>query len=283
MTYVSKCRMGLLRQRGLRQTTQLLNSNLDVMTVYFDAVDLQGHSNGFSPNNPSYITAIQTVDAQVGVVINALKSRPNYANEDWLILVTTDHGGTGTGHGGNSNEERHIWWVASGNNIRHKQLFGQDPGSYRVVPPGVDTAIMAKTPVQADIAVTALHHLLYDTVADWHTLKTRFNLDGKSLLDSVYKAPAPPVTGVAHTTSIGDEKKVYPNPSAGLFTFWFDPAGNTVSYSVINSAGSVVKQVTNAAMGYKLNIDLSTQPAGMYIVRFKIGEQIVDKKLLLTR
>ena len=121
---------------GSTTATQLLNSNLDVMTVYFDAVDLQGHSNGFSPNNPSYITAIQTVDVQVGVVINALKSRPNYANEDWLILVTTDHGGVGTGHGGNSDEERHIWWAASGNNIQHKQLFGQDPGSYRLLPGG---------------------------------------------------------------------------------------------------------------------------------------------------
>lgn len=258
--------------------TQLQNSNLDVMTCYFDAVDLQGHSNGFSPSNPAYIAAIENVDTHIGTIINALHNRPNYANEDWLILLTTDHGGRGTGHGGNTNEERQIWWVASGNHIAHKQLYGADPGSYRIVPPGVDTAILKKTPVQADIAVTALHHLLADinirpdTVAAW-------NLDGKSLLDSIYVHPAPTAIGQEPGNKL--DVKLYPNPSTGLFTFWFDPQSQPVSYNVVSVAGALVKEERNVQMGYKLNIDLSAQPAGIYIVHIKAGDRMVEKKITL--
>jgi len=32
-------------------------------------------------------------------LIAAVKARSSYANEDWLILITSDHGGVYTGHG----------------------------------------------------------------------------------------------------------------------------------------------------------------------------------------
>jgi len=274
---------------GSTAVTQLLNSNMDVLTVYFDAVDLAGHANGFSPNNPSYITAIQSVDAQIGNIITALHNRPNYANEDWLILVTTDHGGLGTGHGGNSNDERHIWWIGSGNHVIHKQLFGADPGSYRIVPPGVDTAILHHTPVQADIAVTALHHLIYDENIRPDTVQ-RWALDGKSLLDSIHVETID-TTGndtTSNPTAVGNvasqilDVKLYPNPSAGLFTFWFDPNHQKVSYSVYNTNGMLIRREEDVQMGYKLNVDLSAQENGMYIVRIQAGTQITDQKVMLA-
>lgn len=268
---------------GSNAVTQLLNSNLDVLTVYFDAVDLAGHSNGFSPNNPSYINAIQAVDAQIGNIVTALHNRANYANEDWLILITTDHGGIGTGHGGNSDEERHIWWIASGNQVTHKQLVGNDPGSYRIVPPGVDTAILKHTPVQADIAVTALHHLIYDENIRPDTV-SRWSLDGKSLLDSVhYEIPdttAP--TGVGQVAQPELDVKIYPNPATGLVTFWFDPSHQKVAYTVFNTSGMIVKKEENVTMGYKLNIDLSAQANGMYIVRIMVGDRFIDKKVMIA-
>lgn len=111
--------------------TQLQNPNLDAMTVYFAKIDNMGHGSGFSPSNPIYMSAIHEVDSAIGRVMTALHARPNYANEDWLVLICTDHGGTGTSHGGNSDAERHIWWIGSGNNVQQKQLLAvQDPGSY---------------------------------------------------------------------------------------------------------------------------------------------------------
>ncbi|HWB63890.1 MAG TPA: alkaline phosphatase family protein, partial [Chitinophagales bacterium] len=99
--------------------TVLANDSIDFMFVYFDQVDLTGHSSGFSPTNPAYITAIENVDSCVGVVLDALHNRAHYADEDWLVILMTDHGGIGTGHGGNTDQERQIWWIASGNDLQN--------------------------------------------------------------------------------------------------------------------------------------------------------------------
>ena len=39
-------------------------------------------------------------------VIKAIEARETYETEDWLIIVTSDHGGIETGHGGPSIQER---------------------------------------------------------------------------------------------------------------------------------------------------------------------------------
>jgi len=89
----------------------------DVIFLHFDDVDHAGHASGFSPTEPEYIIAIENVDALITPIIQAIETRPNYDNEDWLILVTTDHGGINTSHGGNSMQEQNIFFIASGKNI----------------------------------------------------------------------------------------------------------------------------------------------------------------------
>ncbi|MEC8635638.1 MAG: alkaline phosphatase family protein [Bacteroidota bacterium] len=91
--------------------------NPHAMFLHFDDVDLAGHSYGFSPNVPAYIDAIETVDAHVAEVLSALTSRPNYEEENWLILTSTDHGGIGYGHGGESIDEQIIFFSASGPSV----------------------------------------------------------------------------------------------------------------------------------------------------------------------
>ena len=93
---------------------QLENYDPHAMFIHFDDVDYAGHSYGFSPDVPQYISSIEEADSQVGEVLSALYSRPNYAQEDWLIIVTHDHGGQGYGHGGTSLEHRNVSFIASG-------------------------------------------------------------------------------------------------------------------------------------------------------------------------
>jgi hypothetical protein len=88
--------------------------NPDVVFVHFDDVDHAGHDNGFLVTEPAYVAAIETADTRVGNILSALYARPNYASENWLIIVSTDHGGTASGHGGSSIEERTIFIVAAG-------------------------------------------------------------------------------------------------------------------------------------------------------------------------
>ncbi len=93
------------------------NNDADFIFLHYDEIDYAGHSQGFSPTVPGYISAIEEVDQNIGPVINAIEQRLNYANEDWLILVTTDHGGFGFSHGGTSIEEETVFVIASGKNI----------------------------------------------------------------------------------------------------------------------------------------------------------------------
>lgn len=100
----------------------LLHSERDPALVFlqFDAVDGAGHKTGYGPTSPCYLKSIETVDRQVGDVLAALKKRAHYDAEDWLVLVTADHGGLGTKHGGQSPEERTVFIVANGGGYPRK-------------------------------------------------------------------------------------------------------------------------------------------------------------------
>jgi predicted AlkP superfamily pyrophosphatase or phosphodiesterase len=88
-----------------KAAVELLTTKDPVATfVYLGQVDETGHQHGFHPSVPEYVAAIECADALVGEILDALPRRASYANEDWLILVTTDHGGRGTGHGGGHDE-----------------------------------------------------------------------------------------------------------------------------------------------------------------------------------
>jgi len=79
---------------------QLKEGNPDVLFTYVGQIDVAGHSHGFHPTVPQYIQSIDRGDSLVGYLLAAVKGRATYENEDWLIVVTSDHGGRGTGHGG---------------------------------------------------------------------------------------------------------------------------------------------------------------------------------------
>ncbi len=107
----------------MEAVNQLTNHNPDVMFLHYDDVDHEGHTTGFSKTNPAYLTQIQEVDTEIGFVLNALHNRPNYSNENWLILLSTDHGGINTSHGGTSEEERTVFTIAHNKSFVSKQIF----------------------------------------------------------------------------------------------------------------------------------------------------------------
>lgn len=77
---------------------QLADPKLDCLFLYFGQVDEAGHNHGFHPTVKDYKAAIERVDAHVGKVLEALAKRETLQNEDWVIVVTSDHGGQGTNH-----------------------------------------------------------------------------------------------------------------------------------------------------------------------------------------
>ncbi|WP_241282411.1 alkaline phosphatase family protein [Chryseobacterium timonianum] len=100
----------------------LQNDNPDILFVDFDDVDHAGHSYGFSSAVPQYISSIQTIDTYIGEIVNAMKNRATYNNEDWLVVVTTDHGATDTSHGGGNLSERNIFTIYSNPGFTPQQI-----------------------------------------------------------------------------------------------------------------------------------------------------------------
>ncbi|QDT73501.1 alkaline phosphatase family protein [Lacipirellula limnantheis] len=90
------------------------NPATDAVMTFFADVDDAGHTCGFDPGAACYLAEIANTDAQIGQIMNAMKSRPNFANEDWLVIITSDHGGLGTGHRGGLPPQRTIPFIVAG-------------------------------------------------------------------------------------------------------------------------------------------------------------------------
>jgi len=116
----------------------LRQEDVDAAFVYLGNPDETSHE--AESIGAEYRAAIALADRHVGQLLAALRSRPGYARERWLILVATDHGRTvDGGHGGESVEERTIFYLAAG--------------------PAALAAPPAEPPQIVDVAVTALAHL----------------------------------------------------------------------------------------------------------------------------
>ena len=124
------------------------------VVLYLGQVDENGHAYGFHPSVPPYRNAIERVDGHIGQVMAAIAKRPGAQSENWLVVVCTDHGGTGTDHGGGQKnyDIRRTFLIVSGNAA---QKGRSEDATYQV-----------------DVVPTLLTHL---GVA----LKPEWGLDGK--------------------------------------------------------------------------------------------------------
>ena len=81
----------------------------DMLMSIFEDCDHAGHGNTYGNHEPAYVEAIKQSEKRAAGLIAAVKARPGYAGEDWLILITADHGGVFTGHGPQFTECRQIF------------------------------------------------------------------------------------------------------------------------------------------------------------------------------
>jgi len=108
------------------------NQAPDLSWVYLQYTDDIGHRYG---DSDSFHKAIQAVDDQMGRLWAAIQYREKNFNEDWLIVITTDHGRdakTGQGHGGQSDRERSTWIVTNAKNLNEN--FKNVPGIVDIMP-----------------------------------------------------------------------------------------------------------------------------------------------------
>lgn len=157
----------------------------DVVFVQFDDIDHAGHgtepyqttAGGFCPRdsgsldgactvsglNSEYLRAAQVTDGYLGDIFTALYQRPGFSAENWVIMLSPDHGGAGTlqnQHGFNTAQERRTFFILSA--ARTTPLPGQAVTTLAGLP---DASGNSRPPVDVtgvkivDVAATALFHL----------------------------------------------------------------------------------------------------------------------------
>ena len=104
----------------------------DLSWVYLQYTDDMGHRFG---DSEKFYDAIRIADKQVGRIWDAIKKRQAEFDEDWLIVITTDHGRDSTSgkhHGGQSDREKLTWIVTNADKLN--QRFQQTPGVVDIMP-----------------------------------------------------------------------------------------------------------------------------------------------------
>lgn len=106
----------------------------NVVFAYLGNVDIAGHTHGFHKSQPGYLKGIEVADAQIGLMVEAIHQREETHDEDWLIILTSDHGGNiDKGHAGNTIDRRTIPFLVSGN-LAAKGRQVPEPKNVDVVP-----------------------------------------------------------------------------------------------------------------------------------------------------
>ena len=104
----------------------------DLSWIYLEHTDSVGHLFG---DGEEMAAAVRDMDRRIGVVWDAIKQRREHHEEDWLLLVTTDHGrdaATGKEHGGQSERERTIWIATNGKRLN--DCFDNKPAIVDIMP-----------------------------------------------------------------------------------------------------------------------------------------------------
>ena len=98
------------------------------LIVFDDAPDAGGHNQGFYPHAPQYLERVNAAMTRFGNLLEAIKSRSSFADEEWLIVLCSDHGGCGTRHNLSGGQCNTVPLLYCGKNIPAGVISGR-PGN----------------------------------------------------------------------------------------------------------------------------------------------------------
>lgn len=95
-----------------------------------DDVDAAGHHYGHM--SKEYLECISRTDSLVGIIVNAIKEAG--IEKESMIMVVSDHGGIGLGHGGVAREEITVPFILSGTGIKKNYKVPTEVYMFDVAP-----------------------------------------------------------------------------------------------------------------------------------------------------
>ena len=85
----------------------------EFLFVQFDSVDHMGHAHGYG--SPEHLAQIDLCDGLAARIYAAAEEAG--IMEDTLFILTADHGGFDHGHGGDTDEEKYVFFAATGKTV----------------------------------------------------------------------------------------------------------------------------------------------------------------------
>lgn len=96
--------------------------------IQLDHVDGAGHRDGHM--SPGYLASITNTDSLVGVILDGIRRAG--IEDRTLVIITSDHGGIGYGHGGESPEEMTVPVVLAGRGVKRGYRIQQQTYIYDI-------------------------------------------------------------------------------------------------------------------------------------------------------
>ena len=91
----------------------------NLLAVVFDNPDHVGHADGH--DTPAYYAKLVELDGYIGQIVEAAKEAGIW--DDTVIIISSDHGGIGKGHGGKTLQELETPFIIAGKNVKRIPEF----------------------------------------------------------------------------------------------------------------------------------------------------------------
>lgn len=162
----------------------------DLSWVYLWYTDDAGHIYG---NSDKFDEFVLKADHQVGRIWEAVKYREANFDEEWMIVVTTDHGRTdnGYGHGGQSERERTTWVstnieVNDYFNSKHLAIIDIAPSIYRYMGFSIPEAVKCEQDGISFVGKTDIFNLVSKTDLDNNSVTLSWDFFTKDIPVEIY-------------------------------------------------------------------------------------------------
>lgn len=220
----------------------------DLSWVYLEYTDDIGHMYGDSREQD---TAVQYLDKQMGHLYEAIEYRQKKFHENWLIIITTDHGRDakkGHNHGGQSQRER-TTWIVTNKSVNNYGTY--DDAAIVDIYPSIANFIKINIPVEA-----------------------RRELDGVPFLGKVSLA-MPKLLYFQNKISISWQAL----DTTGNVKIWVSPTNNFATgekdeYKLVTTVPSAQRHAT---------IDITDMPSSFYKVVLEGQYNTVNKWLVVDK
>jgi hypothetical protein len=187
--------------------------------------------------------------------------------------------------------------VAGAINLNWIQYSGATVSMYRILRDSTATgqhfAVIDSVPgsnsVYTDYPPTSSAFVLYKLETIWNLSCSAPNMKTTAIVKSISNIknmPAGSVTGI-DPLLLDKEIRIYPNPANGLLNIDYPDAKQQYTFTIHNMIGQVLTEIksdNNATGAYKRTqqIDVSTIPAGVYMLNITLPGAKLTKKLVVN-